>query len=161
MAFFEELSQKLTQTGQEAMKKTKDMAEVVKLNGTINEKEKAENRLYCEIGKLYFEQCAQRDEPAFREQVVQLKTLRAELEELRDTVRRLKGTRACPACGKEQPYNSKFCNACGAELPPPPAPQPKQADGVICPNCGAEMSQQMTFCTNCGSRLKQSGDGEV
>ena len=35
MAFFDQLGQKLTQTSQDAVKKTKDMAEAVRLNSAV------------------------------------------------------------------------------------------------------------------------------
>lgn len=41
MALFDQLGKKLAQTGQSAVKKTKDMAEVAKINSMISDEEKA------------------------------------------------------------------------------------------------------------------------
>lgn len=66
MTFFDQLSSKLSQTSQSAVQKTKDMAEVVRLNGQISERERRMEQLYREMGKRYYEQCAGRDEELFR-----------------------------------------------------------------------------------------------
>ena len=39
-SFFEELGKKVTQTSQEAMKKTKDLAEIAKINAQMTDEEK-------------------------------------------------------------------------------------------------------------------------
>ena len=53
MALFDQLGKKLAQTGQSAVKKTKDMAEVAKINSMISDEEKSINNNYYQIGKLY------------------------------------------------------------------------------------------------------------
>ena len=40
MAFFDQFSSKLSQTSQSAVQKTRDMAEIVRLNGQISERER-------------------------------------------------------------------------------------------------------------------------
>ena len=45
-SFFEGLGKKVSQTGQDAMKKTKELAEMTKINSQISEEEKKLNKLY-------------------------------------------------------------------------------------------------------------------
>ncbi len=49
MALFDQLGKKLAQTGQSAVKKTKDMAEVAKINSMISDEEKSINNNYYQI----------------------------------------------------------------------------------------------------------------
>ena len=52
MAFFNEISKKLTSTGQEAVQKAKDVAEITKVNSQIAEIEKKIEEIKLEIGKI-------------------------------------------------------------------------------------------------------------
>ena len=49
-AFFEGLGKKFSQTGQDAMKKTKGLAEISRLNSQIADEEKKLNKLYLKLG---------------------------------------------------------------------------------------------------------------
>jgi hypothetical protein len=51
----------------------------------------------------------------------------------------------CRLCNAANPTGSKFCNNCGAILPP--------ATNLICPNCLTPNSRDLLYCDNCGSRL--------
>ena len=52
-------------------------------------------------------------------------------------------TKACPKCGKQNPKDAKFCNACGAEFP----------ETVKCPYCQSENAKDSKFCNHCGKRI--------
>lgn len=52
-------------------------------------------------------------------------------------------TKACPKCGKQNPKDAKFCNACGAEIP----------ERVKCPYCQSENAKDSKFCNHCGKRI--------
>lgn len=182
MAFFDELGQKLTQTSQDAVKKTKDMAEAVRLNGVINDETKKIEAGYRELGKLYYEKCAGREDPIFQPYVAEIQRVEASIREMKETIRQLKGVQACPSCGSEVAAGAAFCTVCGAKMPEPPkpdgpvcpkcgapvtadtvfctncgtkipAPEPPQASGPVCPSCGAPLSEGMAFCTNCGAKI--------
>lgn len=47
----------------------------------------------------------------------------------------------CPACGKENQPENKFCDKCGALL------------RKVCPACGAEQDGDDKFCGQCGAKL--------
>lgn len=156
MAFFDQLGQKLTQTSQDAVKKTKDMAEVVRLNNAISEETKKIEAAYREIGKLYYEHCADQNDPVFQTAVAEAQRAETSIREMRDAICRLKGVQACVKCGAELTAGSLFCPNCGAKQPEAPAPsaaEPVQASTAVCPNCGTEMPSGMSFCTNCGTKL--------
>lgn len=158
MAFFDQLGQKLTQTSQGAVKKTKDMAEVVRLNNAITEETKKIEAAYREIGKLYCEHCAGQNDPVFQTAVAEVQRAEASIREMKDTICRLKGVQACANCGSELTAGSVFCPNCGARQPEAPAPsaEPAPESTIACPNCGAVMSTGMAFCTSCGARLTSS-----
>ncbi len=83
-------------------------------------------------------------------------------------------SRACPACGTENPPGMNFCRQCGAGLAagPPPAHQPSpppaaappatqtpafgsaaSAAKQTCPNCGGQTPAGFAFCQQCGGKL--------
>lgn len=47
----------------------------------------------------------------------------------------------CPACGSENPGDSKYCGSCGQKLV------------VYCSNCGAKHTVDNFYCGECGERL--------
>ena len=54
-AFFEGIGRKFSQTGQDAVKKTKDLAEISRINSQMTEEEKKLNKLYMKLGQLYYQ----------------------------------------------------------------------------------------------------------
>lgn len=86
----------------------------------------------------------------------------------------------CPACGKPNDREFKFCLSCGLEIPPraraPKEPTNKASIGaqqpnmtapelVACPKCGSENEPTHRFCPSCGYTLgegaDESGDGKA
>ena len=116
MAFFDQLGQKLTQTSQDAVKKTKDMAEAVRLNSAVADEGKKIEAAYREIGRLYYERFADACDPALQAPVEEVRRAEAAIREMKDAIFRLKGVQICPACGAELPAGGAFCNSCGAKM---------------------------------------------
>lgn len=54
---------------------------------------------------------------------------------------------ACPKCGAQLPFNSKFCNNCGASL------VQVQNPTIQCPNCGKPIPTGSKFCPECGGKV--------
>ena len=150
MAFFDQLGQKLTQTSQDAVKKTKDMAEAGRLNSAVADEGKKIEAAYREIGRLYYERFADACDPALQAPVEEVRRAEAAIREMKDAIFRLKGVQICPACGAELPAGGAFCNSCGAKLPEPPKPV-----SPSCPACGAPVEPDTVFCTNCGVKLPE------
>jgi hypothetical protein len=54
-------------------------------------------------------------------------------------------TTICRTCNAENPQGSKYCNHCGAILPP--------STNIICPNCRTANPRNRLYCDECGTRL--------
>lgn len=162
MAFFDNVGKKLSQAGQDALQKTKDIADIARLNSAIADEEKRLNNNYLQIGKLYAqlhsadcEECFNTYISAVNESLKKIDDFNAELQVLRAVAK-------CPNCGAEVPTSSKFCNACGTAMPivAPKAAVPP-ADSVMCNNCGAFVDKNMRFCTSCGTPMVKNEPTEA
>lgn len=51
----------------------------------------------------------------------------------------------CPNCQASNSLGSKFCNNCGARLPP--------STKILCPHCQTPNPRDRFYCDNCGKRL--------
>ena len=123
-AFFEGLGKKFSQTGQDAMKKTKDLAEISRLN---TEKPYPVYLDICQaIGG-----CLQTID---RHQVM---------------VDEIKGIKKCRRCQTEVPLSSTFCPTCGNKL----SEDREIPVSAICPECGMENGSSATTCMKCGKLL--------
>ncbi|MDR1806033.1 MAG: zinc-ribbon domain-containing protein [Clostridium sp.] len=173
MAFFEGIGKRITQTGQEAVQKTKDMAETVKLNGIISDEEKRINNSFLQIGKVYFETHSDDPEPIFAQLLAEIKGSKTKIVQCTERIRQLKGLACCPKCGTEMPLAAPFCicgspmnNSPSAAIPSPsaesvvafsgttaetPAPTP---DTKLCPSCGKELLGTAVFCSGCGMKME-------
>lgn len=150
MAFFDELSKKISQTSQDVMKKTKDTAEVMKINGIISEEEKGINKLYQQIGMRYCELHPDSAEEALANLVDEVKSAKARVEEYSEQVNKLKGIVKCSQCGANVQYGAPFCSSCGTRMGAEVAATQKAVVGY-CLTCGAGILEGMAFCTSCGT----------
>lgn len=56
----------------------------------------------------------------------------------------------CQGCGRENPDDSSFCNACGKAIKTPLDVRVSEAEGTkACPHCGASNPAVASFCQNC------------
>ena len=115
MAFFDKLSETLTNASKDVSQKAKDLSGAAKLTMDIHTKEDQVQKLYAQIGKLYFE-AHQDDDPAEYEQMSQIKEMLAAIEDMKKELMELKGTKVCPRCGQEVKAADAFCKSCGAKL---------------------------------------------
>ena len=155
MAFFDELGKKISQTSQGVVQKTKDTAEVIKLNGMISDEEKRINNLYTQI------------------------------EDFKQQIQHIKGVKVCNNCGAEIPENSMFCIGCGAKIVMQSEVNTNNfircvkcnnlvekglkfctfcgsafADNTViktkCAVCGADLNGEIAFCSECGTKVFSS-----
>lgn len=153
MAFFNDLGKKISQTGQMAVQKTKDMADVAKLNSNITEEEKKINNAYYQIGQLFVARYEGNAEDEFKLLIKQLNESQKKIEELKKQIQDIKGVKRCATCGAEIPENATFCSFCGAGIV-----QQKAVDAgslVKCDNCDKMVEKGMKFCTFCGSPIQE------
>jgi hypothetical protein len=60
----------------------------------------------------------------------------------------------CPGCGTSNPEDSKFCAACGKQLPE------KEAIATHCSQCGTTNPPGSAFCGSCGTSLTAGAGSE-
>ena len=148
MAFFDDIGNALSHAGQNVVQKTKDTAEVVRLNGAISEEEQRIQTLYSEIGKRYFELHANDYESALEEMVLGIKGANTKITQYRDQVMKLRGVIYCTGCHAEILVNAPGCPYCGT---PNATAQTKV---IRCKNCGLPLEKDAVFCTNCGTKAE-------
>jgi DNA-directed RNA polymerase subunit RPC12/RpoP len=154
MAFFEDFGKKVSQTSQDAIKKTKAMAESARINSQIS----AENKIiwdnYTKLGQRYYELNGENPDDCLAEYVEAIRNARQKIEEYEQQVTKLKGLTRCPNCGAEMKDAAVFCTACGTKLPEPPPEEEQPAAGHACKNCGRELGDGTVFCPGCGTKAE-------
>lgn len=153
MAFFDDLGKKLSQAGQSAIQKTKDMTDIARINAAISEEEKKINNTYFQIGKLYVAKYTENHDADFAGMIMALKDAEAKICEYQQQVQDIKGIVRCEKCGAEVPNNVAFCSSCGAPMPKQVTPMGE--DMVKCTGCGQVIAKNMRFCTGCGKPMAE------
>lgn len=152
MAFFDDLGKKLTSVSQTAVQKTKDVADIAKINAEISELERTANHLYFQIGKLYVAKHTADYESDFAGMIGSVIESERKIAECRQRIQDIKGVVCCEKCGAEISAGSAFCSFCGA-------PSPKSATSANaqnlekCASCGAMIPRGTRFCTACGKPM--------
>ncbi len=145
MAFMDDLNKMMSN----ASKKTKDMADIAKLNASISDEEKKINNLYYQVGKLYVALHPADYEQEFGSVMAQIAEVEAKLSNYRQQLQQLKGVTPCSKCGADVARNSAFCPACGNEMP-------RTENGVElekCASCNNFVAKGLRFCTYCGKPM--------
>ena len=151
-AFFENLGRKISNAGQEVAQQTKNFAEITKLNGVISDRQKKIEAIYTEIGRIYYVLHKEDMNCDQLQKVVQIRDMEAEIEQLQEQIKQVRGYTKCNICGADIPNGAKFCNSCGNKVE---APVYNQVPMKVCPNCGAQIAEDCLFCTSCGYRMVQ------
>lgn len=114
--FFSNFGKKISNVGQETVKKTKEIAEIGKISSKIKDEEKKLDGLYTELGKKYFSLYS-------RNQVAEIQDICSSITEsiqkvdaMKKELQLLKGVRICSSCGAEQDNSVAYCSKCGAKL---------------------------------------------
>ncbi len=153
MAFFDEVSKKLTQAGQDAIQKTKDIADITKYNSAISNEEKTLNDIYFQLGKAFFDSCETPDE-AYASYFDAIRASKARIDEMKKTVQALKSVVPCPNCGAEMKKEAIFCNVCGTEMPKTQFNTFQPVANRVCVTCGSMVADGVNFCTVCGTPVQ-------
>lgn len=151
MAFYDDLSNKITKTSQSAVQKTKEYSDVSRLNAEISDLERQIETNYFQIGKLYFEKHAQNPDPEYAAFVSMIQEGQKQIEQKQDQILVVKGLVKCPGCGNLVSKSSTFCNQCGARIIPA---APAAGGSGVCPTCGAAVEDGQKFCIQCGAKLE-------
>ena len=116
---FEELSKKLQKFGEDTKNEVQKLNEIRQMNSQINEKKKNIKAIYTQMGEKLFEQFETLGEiPAdFQADAEIIQNFSAEIEDLQQKIRKIKGVQLCPSCNTEVLLGEKFCSNCGEKLP--------------------------------------------
>ena len=127
MAFeqlFEQLGEALKLFGENAGAKVQSLVETSAANSKINDAKKKLNQSYLELGKGTYEKYAERPIEGLETAFGAVRDSLDSLDELTAQLQRIKGTKACPNCGREFPLDENFCSSCGTALPVIETPDP-------------------------------------
>lgn len=155
MAFFDDLGKKLSQVGQSAAQKTKNMSDSSKIKGLLSDEERNLNNYYLQIGQLYVNTHFEDYEDAFAELMTAITACATRIQEYRQQLQAIKGIVTCEKCGAEIPSNVAFCSSCGAPAPKRPEPVDNTPK---CPGCGNAIAEDSVFCPFCGQSLTGTAD---
>lgn len=159
MAFWDNLSQKASETTARAMQKAKEMSDIAKLNSIISEEETKINNTYYQIGKLYAAMHSNDYEEEFAGMINTLREADEKIRNCRQQIKDIKGVVRCSQCGAEVPVGGAFCSSCGASMP---KVQSANTDDLIkCESCGAMVKKGVRFCTACGNPMAQMAASET
>ena len=101
MAFFDDLSKKITDASTKTIQKGKDLTDVARLNSQISAEENRINTLYGMIGKQYMELHRKDAEDAFAGLVASVAEAEQNIAACRAKITELRTVPHCPNCGKE------------------------------------------------------------
>lgn len=152
MAFFEDVGKKITWASQSTLQKTKDVADVVKLNSQIAEEEKLIQTNYTQIGKLYVSFYREEPEESFAELIKAIVESEKKIAAYTRQIQDIKGVQRCEKCGAEIVRGTAFCSSCGA--PMSVVLSVENDEMVQCKNCGVMVRKGMRFCSSCGQSME-------
>ncbi len=157
MAFFDDVSKKITQVSQNVVSKTKEATDIVRIKGVLTENEKQLHDLYKEIGALYFEKHYEDFEPEFETLMNNAKITANNIAAYEYQINEIKSITKCEKCGAEISKEAAFCNVCGA--PVVKQAPPAMLDGTKrCPTCLQPITPGFKFCTGCGTPVEEQAE---
>ena len=117
MAFFDNLSEMISEKGKEAANVAKKMAEIANLKGRIAGVETEIKKNYRKIGEAYYEAYKNAEVSCeFEEYVQAIREAKANVAEMTSKLNELKGDSECKQCGNTVKAGSSFCSNCGAKV---------------------------------------------
>lgn len=156
MDFFERVGDTFSTKSKEVAKKAKNIAEISNLNGQINSHEKTIEKMYVELGKVYFEQNKDNVDDKCAEQCNIIKEAVEKIKTLNDEINKIKGNKVCIGCGAVMDADTVFCPKCGTKnvVVEPEVVEPEASAINKCPECGTEVQADSKFCAVCGHKLQ-------
>lgn len=132
MAFFEELSKTLTDTGKGVATKAKALTETIQLRTQISTEKGKLEEAYAAIGKIYYENVREPEE-AYEKLYEAVKASRERIAALEIELTQAEGSKICAVCGAKVSKDSLYCGKCGAPIEeeaakPDPDPEKESSD---------------------------------
>ncbi len=117
MDFLSKIGDTITEAGNAATEKAKEVSEITKLKCRIRKNETAIQEAYAKIGKTVY-QClkAEKEYPDFAKEIEIVEAAEADIKLCKEYISGIKGVDICPQCGGEVEKNSVFCRYCGARM---------------------------------------------
>lgn len=143
---------KFNQITKSAVSKSKEMAEITRLNMEISNHEQKIRELAAQIGMSVVEQHLLVEDAQISEWTAQIEALQAAINKNREVIRDIRNINICPNCGAEVPRTGNFCNKCGSPIDRSVLEDSIASSVPTCSNCGAPLEPDSMFCTNCGAK---------
>lgn len=137
---------------QSAVMKSKEMAEISRLNLEISRGEQRVRDVCLQLGQYLMrhpELLPTQDETVLEFQR-SLAEAQDKLAQSQQTLMSVKNVAVCPGCGAQVSRTSRFCDRCGAPIDRPA--QEELPAGTVCRQCGGALEAGALFCGNCGAR---------
>ncbi len=154
VALFDDLGKRISQAGQTAVQKTKEMTDIARNNSLISEEEKKVDNNYYQIGKLYFAIHKDNYENEFAGMITSIFESESKIKQYRKQIQDIKGVIFCEKCGAEIANNVAFCSSCGASISRAEYVMADNTELTKCGNCGAMVDKNVRFCTSCGKPME-------
>lgn len=156
MDFFKDIKTKIDEKSQQALKMTKDFADVTKLNSQISEIEANIKSQFIDLGKAYFSANKDDAENEYKDIISNINNNLIKIDELKEKIKEIKHETVCPKCGKPIPNNALFCSSCGAKIVI--AGKVTGHSSIVCSGCGNPIENGALFCTSCGRKAEVDTD---
>ena len=131
MELFDKLGDTIISVSKDATQRAKDLSELARLRMEIRAKQDYLNKLYLEIGKIYYDAHKDDEEKEFKEQMLLIKDALEVLDELKQQLGQIKGTVKCTACGQDMPIEADFCSKCGTKLVKPKKEEEEDLEDIF------------------------------
>ncbi len=138
MELFDKLGDTIISVSKDATQRAKDLSELARLRMEIRAKQDYLNKLYLEIGKIYYDTHKDDEEKEFKEQMLLIKDALEVLDELKQQLGQIKGTVKCTACGQDMPIEADFCSKCGTKLVKPKKEEEEDLEDIFEDEADAE-----------------------
>lgn len=119
MELFDKLGDTIVSVSKDATQKAKDISELARIRMDIRAKQDYLNKLFLEIGKLYYDAHKDDEEKEFKEEMLLIKDAQEVLEDLKQQLGQIKGMVKCTECGQDMPMEADYCSRCGSKLVKP------------------------------------------
>ena len=149
-------SEKFNKMTQSAISKSKEVAEVTKLNLEISGFNQDLKEIYTKAGQYVLENGIGTGDETLGDLAAQMMAIKNSIAVDEDKIRAIKNINICPKCGASVSRSSRFCDQCGAEMIVDEAQGEAEAEGAsagsVCKNCGAPIEEGALFCGSCGAK---------
>ncbi len=109
---FKQISTTVSEAGKRGLEKSKELRDTAKISMEIRDRENSIQKAYRELGKAYYQDHRNDEEPAY-DQIAYIKAAFEEIGELKANKDEVRGIRRCSACGEIVPDGAAFCPKCG------------------------------------------------